>query len=203
MKTNHTQTQSRNTWQTPLLISFWQDTPKSVGYYQRESIRFSAECERVGQPATIVERNYGNEYLAITRAKPAFMLEMLNLYQGQDLVFVDVDSRIIRRIDFQYNRIAWATKPDGKPYGHVHYLPNTPETIEFLEAWQSNTVGWEGGDHSALWLTLQQTGYVWEPIKNIGTRIRFGTSQTEDSKTSLAYLESIDWPNTLARRLHH
>src|SRR5690606_26643071 len=136
----------------PILVSFYQDTEKSGTYYKDSADRLKKQAKEVGQDHSIVKRNYGKDYLSITKAKPTFMLEMLKKHKGRDVVFVDVDSEILKPFDFTFDTLAWAVKPNGHPYGHIHYLPNNEETIKFLEDWQAMLEDWEGGDHSALWV---------------------------------------------------
>lgn len=186
---------------TPIMVAFHQDTDGSNGEYAEHAKRLRAECGKVGQRVSILKRDYGTDYLSITRAKPLFMLEQLDKHDGP-IVYVDVDSTVLKAWDYPpSDRIGWAVNPNGRPYGHVHYLPNTVETRDFLHAWLTVLEGWEGGDHSALWLTVKQTGYEWDALKNIGTRIRFGISTNEATKRAHRHLDSIGWMATVRARL--
>jgi len=183
------------------LVAFYQDTPLTHGEYAEHAKRLRAECKAVGMPASIVKRSYGDDYLAITRGKPKFMLEQLDKH-GENLVYVDVDSTILKAWDYpQTDVIGWAAKPNGRPYGHVHYLPNTHSTREFLRAWIDILAYWEGGDHSALWLAVKRTGVTWMPLENIGTRVRFGISTNQGTREAKAHLDSIGWTRIVQERL--
>lgn len=185
-----------------LLVAFYQDTELTNGEYAEHAKRLRAECKTAGQKASIVKRDFGADYLSITRAKPRFMLEQLDKHD-ENIVYVDVDSTVLKAWDYpEFDRIAWAPKPNGRPYGHLHYLPNTPETREFLNAWATVAESWEGGDHTALWLTIKQTGYEWIPLENVGTRIRFGISTNEGTRQAQKHLESIGWLDTVRERLN-
>lgn len=187
---------SRLTSVPPLLVSFYQDTKGTNGFYKKCADRLKFDCERLGQPAHIVRRNYGKDYLAITRGKPKFMLEQL-LKHKRDILFVDVDTVILKKFDFWFDTIAWASRPDGKPFGHIHYLPYNDDTIRFLDMWIKNCEDWQGGDHSAMWLTVKQNKTQWQIIPNVGARARYGISDTDDNKKSVEFLKSIDWNKTV------
>lgn len=186
----------------PILVAFYQDTDLSNGEYAEHAKRLRVECKSVGQKASIVKRNYGDDYLAITRAKPLFMLEQLDKQDGP-VLYVDVDSTVLKAWDYpESGRIGWAAKPNGRPYGHVHYLPNTDNTRDFLHTWLTILEDWEGGDHSAQWLAVKRTGLAWDALDNIGTRVRFGISTNEATKQAHAHLESIGWFDTVNTRLN-
>lgn len=186
---------------TPTLVAFHQDTPLTGGEYRNHAIRLKMECDRVGWDSHIVHRQYGGDYLSIVKAKPLFMLEMLDTLTGP-IVYLDVDSVVLKKWDYpEWDCIGWAAKPSGLPYGHVHYLPNTQETRDFLNAWLLNLEGWEGGDHSAMWVTMLERKTRWQEIPNIGSRIRHVHSQNESTRRANARLESMGWLATVGKRI--
>ena len=183
------------------IVAFHQDTNGSNGEYAAHAERLRAECKSVGQPASIVKRNYGTDYLSITRAKPLFILEQLDKW-NEPLLYLDVDSTILKVWDKPTpERIGWVARQNGLPHGHLHHLPNNTETREFLHAWLDALNGWEGGDHSAMWLAIKHTGYKWESLSGTDAYVGIGISDNEATHRAQRHLRSIRWGRTLRAQL--
>lgn len=184
------------------LVAFYQDTDGSNGVYAEHAKRLRTECKELGQDASIVKGKFGDDYLSITRGKPQFMLEQLDKH-NEDLVYVDVDSHLLRDFNDLENlpTIAFAPKPNGRPYGHVMVLPNTDATREFLTAWAETVDGWEGGDHSAMWLTIKNLGYEWMTLPEWAERVEHVVSTHPDAVNAHAALKAAGWADTLRARL--
>lgn len=185
------------------LVAFYLDTPGSNGEYEAHAKRLRAQCKELGQDCSVVKfADAGTDYLSITRSKPRFMLEQLNKHD-EDLVYVDVDSTLLKNFDAigATEAIALAVKPNGRPYGHVVFLPNNDETRAFLQAWIDNLAEWEGGDHTAMWLTIKQTGYDWVQFDAAEEYVTAGLSDNDATRAAQAHLKSINWTSTVRERL--
>lgn len=185
----------------PLMVAFYQDTPLTRGEYFRHARRLRSQARAVAQPLLVERRNFGDNYLAITRGKPRFMLEKLD--QHGTIVYVDVDSQIRAVWDYPpSDRIGWARRTGGRPHDYVHYLPDNQATRDFLHVWlEILDSGWEGGDHTALWLAIKRTRLQWDALEDIQSRVDFVISDNESTRQAAEHLEAIGWRRTVRRRL--
>lgn len=122
------------------LVSFY--TPD----YSKYATNLQIQCEMLGQSCLILPRNYG-DWITSVRAKPEFLLEMSN-YLKSDFIWLDVDSYLLKKIDFQLNYWGVLLRSDGTPHDFVHYVPYN--SYNFLQLWIDTIERNKKGSHTAF-----------------------------------------------------
>ena len=160
------------------LVSFYFDVDSNDFYYNA-SLKLKKQCDILKQPYIIVERKFGNSWIDNVRAKPLFLLEMLN-HLDQDFVWLDIDSKIHKKVDFQINT-QWMLSinrfSDNDPYDYVHVLKNTQNTKDFLNNWVSKIEEIGKGSHTAFNQIYQQLSYTEIPKGYFSNGVSIGESK--------------------------
>jgi len=131
------------------LVSFYCDVDEKK-YYQNKSVMLTQMCNTLGMEHLIVEENFGTNWIDNVRAKPKFLLKMLNLLKD-DFIWLDVDCSITKKIDFNLD-CDWMVdfRPDGEPHDFVHVIKNTESNKDFLLRWIQEIEIKQRGSHTAF-----------------------------------------------------
>jgi len=131
------------------LVSFYCDVDDS-GFYKKNSIRLRKQCEDLGVPNLIVEENFGKDWIDNVRAKPEFLLKMMNSLD-EDFFWLDVDCSINKKIDFNLD-IEWMgdIRSDGCPHDYVHFIKNNESNKNFMIKWINEINEQKRGSHTAF-----------------------------------------------------
>lgn len=123
--------------------------PRVVGFYTMnspygpEALRMAHSAHRFGLRAHLEEVPNQGSWSANTSYKPSFLLDMLNKFSGEPLLYLDADARIVR-----YPK-GLDSPPEGKEIG-VHYrkdvellsgtvwLSGSPACRELVREWARN-----------------------------------------------------------------
>ena len=116
-------------------------------YFRSRASRLIDNCDYMGVPHYIVERNYGSTWIDNVRAKPKFLLEAQQVLQA-DFIWLDVDCKILKPLDFTMSQWGVYLRGDKQPHDYVHYVPKTSRP--FLEQWLAHTARLGQGSHSAF-----------------------------------------------------
>jgi hypothetical protein len=116
------------------VISFFCDVDEKK-FYQNKSVELIGMCNSLGVEHLVVEENFGNSWIDNVRAKPNFLLKMMNTLD-HDFMWLDVDSFISKKIDFDFD-CDWMMdfRPDGLPHDYVHIIKNTNGNKDFMNKW--------------------------------------------------------------------
>lgn len=131
------------------LVSFYADTDGDT-FYSDSAKKLKTQCSSLGVDCSINERDFGNTWIDNVRAKPVFLLQMLEEL-GESFVWLDCDSQVLKPIDFKI-KSDWGVylREDGTPHDFVHYVSNTPNAKKFLEKWVSAINDQQRGSHTAF-----------------------------------------------------
>jgi hypothetical protein len=78
------------------LVSFYCDVDGG-NFYTNHSIRLKKKCVDLGVPHIITQENFGESWIDNVRAKPIFLLKLLNEL-NDDLFWLDVDCDIVKKL---------------------------------------------------------------------------------------------------------
>lgn len=165
------------------IVSFYSDIDGS-NYYSTCGSRLVAQCDALGIAHHVVERRYGDDWIANVKAKPTFLREMYDAL-GVPFLWVDVDCDVM-----QYPVAAEALSCDWgcvQNAGHlyvcdcVHYVGRSAATRTLLDTWVDTCAApGTGGSHSGfcgilpgavsagLRLAYLPQSYVQGPVIRIG-----------------------------------
>ncbi len=131
------------------LISFYCDVDGG-NFYKNSSKNLIQDCIDFGIDYHIDEYNFGTSWIDNVRAKPTFILEMMEKF-NQDLLWLDIDCRINKNIDFPTDS-DWLVdfKKNGSPHDYVHIIKNTEENKQFLLEWIKEINDTKSGSHTAF-----------------------------------------------------
>jgi hypothetical protein len=131
------------------LISFYCDSDNS-NFYTKCAERLKKQCDDIKMPSVILHENYGDSWIDNVRAKPLFLLKMLNQLE-EDFIWLDVDCSIHKKIDFEFS-VDWMIdiRNDGNPHDYVHLVKNNSSNKEFIIKWINKIDENKGGSHSAF-----------------------------------------------------
>jgi hypothetical protein len=131
------------------LVSFYCDIDGG-DFYSNCAKNLIKRCEDLNIEYEIVEENFGDKWIDNVRAKPKFLLKMLNKLDS-DFIWLDVDCILDKKIDF--NLVSdWMVdfRKDGQPCDYVHLIKNTPSNRQFLNDWINLIGNSNYGSHSCF-----------------------------------------------------
>lgn len=124
------------------VISFYYDTEGT--FYSDKAKELAENCNRLGIEHIIVERKYGNRWIDNVRAKPLFLLEMID---HAPFIFIDVDCKINSIPDMDGCEWGFMTREDSfLVHDFVHYV----NSKKFIHRWIDEIKKQNRGSHSAL-----------------------------------------------------
>ncbi len=131
------------------LVSFYYDVDDS-NFYTKSAINLQKQCISLDMPHLILNEKFGDTWIDNVRAKPIFLLKMLNEL-NEDIFWLDVDCNIHKKIDFTLD-VDWIfdIRNDTQPHDYVHYIKNTNENKLFLQQWISEIELRNRGSHTAF-----------------------------------------------------
>ena len=159
------------------LVSFYCDVDGGT-YYADCSSRLKKECDALGVDHLILEENFGKDWIDNVRAKPIFLLKMLNEL-NQDFVWLDVDCNIKRKLDFTIKG-DWMVdfKTGGNPHDYVHCIKNNEGNKIFLQRWIEEIENKKRGSHTAFINIYKSLNYSAVPANYFS----LGLSQVQSKK---------------------
>jgi hypothetical protein len=131
------------------LVSFYCDVDDS-NFYRDSSVVLKKQCDDLGIDNLILEENFGNSWIDNVRAKPIFLLKMMNQI-NEDFFWLDVDCKIHRKIDFEISS-DWTLDfaLNGNPHDYVHFIKNNESNRDFIIKWINEIEFKKAGSHSAF-----------------------------------------------------
>ena len=126
------------------LVSFYSDVDNST-YYSDHAKRLISECESLGIPFDIKEKQSEGSYQKNCLSKPRFLLETL-MTKKKPFVWMDVDSYLLKQplvfeeLTHSYDLAFVTSNGDLSGLKASPIMINiTPKTIYFLETWIQST----------------------------------------------------------------
>lgn len=131
------------------IVSFYADIDAST-YYSDWAMKLKQSCDRFGVPSHIVKQDFGDSWIDNVRAKPQFLLNMLDELH-ESFIWLDCDCILLMPIDFTVNS-DWGVymREDGTPHDFVHYISNTRNARNFLKKWIKAVEKQKRGSHTAF-----------------------------------------------------
>jgi hypothetical protein len=131
------------------VISFFCDVDEKK-FYENKSVELINMCKSLGVEHLVVEENFGKNWIDNVRAKPNFLLKMMNTLD-HDFMWLDVDCYINKKIDFDFD-CDWMMdfRPDGQPHDYVHIIKNTEKNKDFMGRWIQEIEEKKRGSHTAF-----------------------------------------------------
>lgn len=131
------------------LVSFYCDVDGG-DFYTHHAIRLKKQCEILKIPHLILKENFGTSWIDNVRAKPEFLLKMMNQLD-EDFFWLDVDCNIHKKIDFKLD-VDWMSdmRKEGKPHDYVHFIKNNQSNKEFMIKWIAEIDKHKKGSHTAF-----------------------------------------------------
>lgn len=131
------------------LISFYCDVDNNK-YYSNHASRLTQKCKHLNIDFLIVEHKIGNNWIENVRAKPNFLLKMMNEL-NEDFIWLDIDCDIHKKIDFDLTA-DWMgdLRSDGTPHDYVHFIKNTTSNKEFMLRWINKIKSTNRGSHTSF-----------------------------------------------------
>lgn len=131
------------------IISFFCDVDEKK-FYENKSKELLNMCNSLGMEHLIVEENFGKNWIDNVRAKPIFLLKMMNILDN-DFIWLDVDCSVNKKIDFELD-CDWMMdiRDDGEPHDYVHIIKNTEKNKEFMNKWIKEIENKKRGSHTAF-----------------------------------------------------
>ena len=162
------------------LVSFYCDIDGS-NYYSEHAKKLKIECESLDMDYIIVEQNFGSTWIDNVRAKPIFLKKMLNEL-NDDFIWLDVDARVLKKIDLVINNCDWMSdfRGDKTPHDYVHVIKNSEKNKIFIEKWIQHVSDYKKGSHSSFVKLFNEL-----KIKQIPKRyVSIGELSNNKSKTN-------------------
>lgn len=140
------------------VISFFCDVDEKK-FYETKSKELSNMCDNLGIEYLILEENFGSNWIDNVRAKPNFLLKMLNTL-NHDFIWLDVDCIIHKKFDIQFD-CDWMIdfRPDGQPHDYVHVIKNSQTNKDFLLKWIKEIEDKKRGSHTAFMNIYKSLNY--------------------------------------------
>lgn len=162
------------------LVSFYCDVD-GRDFYTKHAIRLKTQCENLGIPHLILEENFGTSWIDNVRAKPEFLLKIMNQL-NEDFFWLDVDCNIHKKIDFKLD-VDWISdiRNDGKPHDYVHFIKNTQSNKDFMIKWINEIDEKKRGSHTAFMNIYNTLNFKQIPDGYVS----LGLSDVESKKTYL------------------
>lgn len=131
------------------LISFFADVDGGT-YYSQAAKNLIRECKSLGVDHSIEEKHFGDSWIDNVRAKPIFLLSMLERL-NEPFVWLDCDCHILKPLDFRV-KSDWGIylREDGTPHDFVHYVDNSNKTRAFIKKWINTINEQKQGSHTAF-----------------------------------------------------
>jgi hypothetical protein len=131
------------------LVSFYCDLDKT-GYYKESALRLKKQCELLNIESIICEECFGENWIDNVRAKPSFLLRMMNELK-EDFVWLDIDCSIHKPIVLSTN-CEWMfdVRKDGSPHDYVHAIKYSNRNLQFLSMWVTAINEQQRGSHTAF-----------------------------------------------------
>ena len=202
-----------------LLISFFSDIEDKT-YYSDNSERIIKECESLGIPFDIQEKESLGSYQLNCLSKPKYILDKLEEL-NHPVLWMDIDSKIHKPLDIFDKFDGTADMVIATANGQLSgikasplYFGNTDKAKDFIRAWISTTediLENEKGvfDHEPLFslipmfiknMTIGIVGpeyCIWPGHTNENTCVTMGLADSETKKESLRNLgmseDLINW----------
>lgn len=132
------------------IVSFYCDVDNST-YYSDSAKKLSAACDSLGISYDFRNINHSDTWIENTRFKPSFILQMLNEL-NEDLIWLDIDSMVHKKIDFNIsnNWLSTYNENDGYPHSFAHIIKNNKSNKRFIEKWIRKINESNGADHTAF-----------------------------------------------------
>ena len=154
------------------LVSFYCNIDGSTFYSDCAKLLKNA-CASLNMDNLIVNEKFGTSWIDNVRAKPIFLLKMLNEL-NEDFMWLDVDCNIHKKIDFEI-ATDWLVdfRKKNIPHDYVHCIKNNEKSRSFIDTWIKKIDEQKKGSHTAfisisnmLNLTQIPNGYVSLGISN-------------------------------------
>jgi hypothetical protein len=131
------------------LVSFYCDT-SGENFYSDCAVVFENKCKELNIGCIIKKENFGSTWIENVRAKPMFLLNMLNELK-EDFMWLDIDCGIHKKIDFVV-REDWMVdlRNDSSPHDYVHGIKYNDKSISFIKQWVKQISKNNKGSHSAF-----------------------------------------------------
>lgn len=131
------------------LVSFYCDVD-GTDFYSKCAESLRMQCLRLRIPHLIVNENFGTKWIDNVRAKPAFLLKIINEL-NEDFFWLDVDCLIHQPIDFE-RRGDWMgdLREDGNPHDYFHLIRNSHRNKAFIQNWADEVALQKRGSHTAF-----------------------------------------------------
>lgn len=160
------------------IVSFYSDID-GQDYYSKNAEKLIQNCKDLGMDFDIRNENFGNSWIDNVRAKPVFLLKMLNELK-QDFIWLDVDCVIHKKIDFNLDS-DWMIdyRINNTPHDYIHIIKYNQSNIDFINRWIKEIEIEKRGSHTAFINIYKSI----ETSKIPGGYFSIGLAQT-DSKTN-------------------
>ncbi len=201
------------------LVSFYSDVDNST-YYSDHAKRLIFECESLGIPFDIKEKQSEGSYQKNCLSKPRFLLETL-MTKKKPFVWMDVDSYLLKQplvfeeLTHSYDLAFVTSNGDLSGLKASPIMINiTPKTIYFLETWIQSTErvvenNRKHFDHEPLFMIvnmlqeqmnmafLGKEYCAWPKEQNEKAVVMMGLSDVESKKENLRAMgmseDKIEW----------
>lgn len=131
------------------LVSFYCDVD-GKSFYSDNAIRLKKQCDDLNQESLILNEDFGGEWIDNVRAKPIFLLKIMNELD-EDFFWLDVDCSLHKKIDFNLD-VNWMSDMINlnKPHDYVHFIKNNESNKLFLIKWIKEIEERKRGSHTAF-----------------------------------------------------
>lgn len=143
------------------IVSFYCDVDNT--FYSECAKKLKQNLDDLRIEHIIKNKSFGDTWIENVRAKPLFLKEVQNEL-NEDFIWLDVDCRVIKKIDFIINT-AWGFLPraNNTPNDFVHYVSNTEESKNFISKWIEQIELDRRGSHSAFNIIINKISYSYLP----------------------------------------
>jgi hypothetical protein len=157
------------------IVSYYCDIEGNT-FYSDHAKRLKCQCDKLDIEHLILERNYGSTWNENCRAKPAFLLEILNTLK-EPFIWLDVDCEVVS-IDFKIKG-SWGIvgRCDGGVHNFVHYINYSEKNLLFLQEW-IDSIGDES-DHNTFIKLYKKLNYFFIPDGYFNLGLAEGQSRHE------------------------
>lgn len=132
-----------------ILVSFYCDIDGGT-FYKNSSLNLINQCKLINMEYHIVEESFGNTWIDNVKAKPKFLIKMMEVI-NDDFIWLDIDCSIHKKIDFKIES-DWMVdfKKSCVPQDYVHIIKKNDKTKYFLEEWVNEINLTNRGSHSSF-----------------------------------------------------
>lgn len=140
------------------IVSFYCDID-GTNFYSENAIRLIDNCKKLKIDYYIVNKNYGNSWIDNVRAKPIFLLNMMENLK-EDFIWLDVDCNILKVIDYTIIK-DWGVllRDDNNPHDFVHIIKYNQRNKDFLQKWKEEIDKIKKGSHTAFINIYKELNY--------------------------------------------